>query len=63
MKKDDEFIKSISKIMKDVTPKGFFWDYKYHPENRRTLFEIICSKACLNKNSFDVMRAFDRCFK
>ena len=63
MKADDKFIKGISQIMKSITPKEFFRDYKLHPENRHTLFEIICNRACLNKKSFDVMRAFERCFK
>jgi len=49
--------------MQSVTPKEFFKDYKIHPENRNTLFEIICDKACLNKKSFDVMQAFEQCFK
>ena len=62
MKKNDKIISNISEIMKKVTPKEFFRDYKLYPENRRTLFEIICNRACLDPNSFDVMRAFEQCF-
>jgi len=61
--KNNKFIEGISEIMKSVTPKEFFRDYKLHPESRRTLFEIICNRACLNPKSFDVLQAFDRCFK
>jgi len=63
MKKDTKFIKGISETMQDVTPKEFFRDYKLHPENRQTLFEMVCDRACLNKKSFDVMQAFELCFK
>jgi len=63
MKTNDKYIKGIAQIMRSVTPKELFKDYKLHPENRNILFEIICDKACLNKKSFDVMRAFEQCFR
>ena len=63
MKTDEKFINGLSQIMKSVTPKKLFRDYKLYPENRDTLFDIVCSKACLNKKSFDVMQAFEQCFK
>lgn len=58
---EDKYIEWLAQIFKDVVPKQFFRDYK-NPENRKTLFEIACNKACLSKSSLDVMRGFERCF-
>ena len=61
MKTEDKYIEGLAQIFKTVIPKQFFRDYK-NPENRRTLFEVACNKACLSKTSFDVMRGFEKCF-
>lgn len=61
--KTNKFIQDIAETMKIVAPASFFKESFKHPENRRTFFEIVCNKACLNSKSFDVMRAFELAMK
>lgn len=60
---DDKLIKGIAETMRLIAPASMFKMSFKHPENRRTFFEIVCNKACLNSKSLDVMRAFEVAMK
>jgi len=61
--KNDKLIQEIAETMRLVAPSSFFEMSCRQPENRRTFFEIVCNKACLNSKSLDVMRAFEMAMK
>lgn len=63
MKNDKLFLQGIAKTMLMVAPVSMFKMSFKHPENRKTFFEIVCNRACLNSKSFDVMRAFELAMK
>ena len=63
MKPDYILINGIAETMLLVFPISFFQKAFHHIENRRTFYEMVCNRACLNKKSLDVMIAFEHAIK
>ena len=59
MKTKELQFKNIAGIMLSVAPRSLFTQCFKNPENNRVFYEMVCSRACLNHKSLDVMRSFE----
>jgi len=58
-----EWIEWLSSTMLEVASESLFKiDYK-NSANKQTFFEMVCNRACLRSDSFDVKKAFEQAIR